>query len=552
MTEPEPPDDVWAPRAPAASPTTPELLPGYTDAVAVARGGDSVVYRARQTSVGREVAIKVVELDDSDPTAAARFRRELEITVRLGRQHPHIVTVLAVATTSAGSPCLVMDYFELGSLHDRLAARGPLPVSEVVAAGSVVADALDFAHGQGVLHRDVKPQNVLVLPTSYVLADFGLARAVDAGHSASLERFSYRHASPQILDGLPPTVADDIWSLGSTLHTLLDGRAPFAADDPDEDSALAYLRRARTGSPRPLERDDLPPALRDVVTRCLARERDDRFAGAAELRAALEAVPTETRSWAPEPAPAPPAVAPPAPPTPPPAAPAAPAAPAPPPPSFADEREPVAVSALAHLATPAHSGERPPDPPDGDATGLRPAEVPADDGDTAEPPSRRRWFLLAAIVVVALAAGVLVGVLRGGSDEPAARPRPSTGPTTSAPSSSDTRGGVVVVPSVDSRSVTPSASIPIEPSRAPRITSLKRRGTAAVLRWSDPTRGSAQFIVNFVDEPALASQIYQVQQGRTYLVMNAFPTGRHCVRVTSYGRFGGRVVAGVSSPRCLG
>ena len=84
----------------------------------------------------------------------------------------------------------------------------------------------------------------------------------DAGHTASLERFSYRHASPQVLDGSPPTAADDIWSLGSTVFTLLDGRAPFATDDPADDTALAYLGRVRRGERRVLRRDDVPDRAR--------------------------------------------------------------------------------------------------------------------------------------------------------------------------------------------------------------------------------------------------------------------------------------------------
>src|SRR5690606_36989617 len=168
------------------------VVPGFPDLREVARGGDAIVYRARQPSVDRDVAIKVFQV--TDPADAARFRRELEITVRLGRQHPHIVTVIDTTTTTAGAPCLVMEFHDLGSLHDRLRETGPLPVSDVVAAGTAVADALAFAHAHGVLHRDVKPQNVLVLPTSYVLSDFGIARVADAGHTATLERFSYRHA----------------------------------------------------------------------------------------------------------------------------------------------------------------------------------------------------------------------------------------------------------------------------------------------------------------------------------------------------------------------
>ena len=102
---------------------------------------------------------------------------------------------------------------------------------------------------------------------SYVLADFGLARRVDAGHSSSLERFSYRHAAPQVLDGELPTVADDVYSLGSTLFTLLDGRPPFASDDPDADTALAYLRRVRTEAPRHIRTSDAPPELLAIIDR---------------------------------------------------------------------------------------------------------------------------------------------------------------------------------------------------------------------------------------------------------------------------------------------
>ncbi|WNV84443.1 protein kinase domain-containing protein [Umezawaea sp. Da 62-37] len=281
---------AWAPRATTGSGIT---LAGYSDFRMVAQGGEGTVYRARQDGLGRDVAVKV--LAAADDATLARFRRELEITVRLGRQHPHIVTVLDTGVVQ-GRPCIVMEFHDLGSLHDRLLARGPLPVADVVAAGVAVADALAFAHGQGVLHRDVKPQNILVLPTSHVLADFGIARAVDAGHSASLQLVSYRHAAPQTIDGQKPAVADDLWSLGSTLFTLLDGKPPFSSDDPDEDAVLAYLGRVRSAEPRALRRADVPPDLVAVIDRCLAKEREDRFPDAASLRAALAAVDT---AWAP-------------------------------------------------------------------------------------------------------------------------------------------------------------------------------------------------------------------------------------------------------------
>jgi tetratricopeptide (TPR) repeat protein len=272
----------------------PIAVPGYGDLAQVAGSGAGVVYRARSGS-GRVVALKVLLL--ADPAATERFDREVEITATLGRQHPNIVTVLDSGTTADGHPYLAMEYAEHGSLHDRLRAAGPLPVPEVVAVGVAVADALEFAHGHGVVHGDVKPQNILAHGDRAVLADFGLARRVVAdlgagvgGDGAVADRFSYRHAAPQVLDGEPLTVAADVYSLGSTLYTLLDGRPPFAADDPAADTALGYLRRARTGRSRPLRRPDLPPDLVTIVERCLARDPADRYASAAAVRDALAAV----------------------------------------------------------------------------------------------------------------------------------------------------------------------------------------------------------------------------------------------------------------------
>ncbi|MCW2833346.1 MAG: serine/threonine protein kinase [Nocardioides sp.] len=192
-----------------------DSLVGYSDLREIGVGGGSVVYHARENSLGREAAIKALNV--ADEVRAARFAREVEITLVLGRQHPNIVTVLATGITGSGRPAIVMEFCPDGTLHDRLKQLGPLPVEEVVRVGLVLADALSFAHGRGVLHRDVKPQNVLVLPTSRVLADFGIARLADSEHTGSVETFTYRHASPQVLDGHAPTAADDIWSLGSTL-----------------------------------------------------------------------------------------------------------------------------------------------------------------------------------------------------------------------------------------------------------------------------------------------------------------------------------------------
>lgn len=304
MTDPDAELRAWAPKPgeQTASPPGDEQtgvirLPGFSDFQRIAEGGEGTVYRARQDGLDRFVAVKVINL--SDPSRLARFRRELEITVRLGRQHPHIVTVIDTGTIPDGRPCIVMEYYDLGSLQDRLKERGPLPVEDVVAAGVAVADALAFAHAQGFLHRDVKPQNILILPTSYVLGDFGIARMADAGNTTSLQMISYRHAAPQMINGGDPSPADDQWSLGSTLFTLLDGAPPFSSDNPDEDTVLAYLERVRATDPRRMRRSDVPPDLAAIIARCLTKTREDRFPDAAALRSALAAVNTQTAGWAP-------------------------------------------------------------------------------------------------------------------------------------------------------------------------------------------------------------------------------------------------------------
>jgi hypothetical protein len=258
-------------------------LRGYHDFAVVARGRSSTVYRAQQDGVNRPVAVKVLRRDGYD----------VETAVRLGRQHPHIVTVIDTGTTEAGEPYVVTDYYDRGSLHDRLLGGGPLHAGEVLAAGIVVSDALAYAHEQGVLHGDVKPQNILVLPTSYVVADFGFAHGVDP---ADAEWFSLRLAAVQVLDGEPPTAADDVFSLGATLFTLLDGRPPFAWEDADD--PLDYGRRIRAGMRRPLRGTDVPAGLVAVVDRCLQRERADRFREAAALHGALAELADQMRAAA--------------------------------------------------------------------------------------------------------------------------------------------------------------------------------------------------------------------------------------------------------------
>lgn len=576
------PEDEWAPvpSSPAAGVTGawrpgggdgPVQVAGYVDLVEVARGGDSVVYRAHQSTVGRDVAIKVLAV--ADEATLARFRRELEITVQLGRQHPNIVNVLDTTETAGGQPCLVMDFHDLGSLHDRLAAHGPLPVSEVVDAGTAVADALTFAHQAGVLHRDVKPQNILLLPTSYVLSDFGIARMADSGHTATMDRFSYRHASPQVLDGREPTEADDVWSLGSTLFTLLDGRPPFAADDPVDDTALAYLRRVRTADRRPLDRDDLPPGLRELIEGCLQPEPEDRVGSAAEALSALRRLRTEDRSWDPTARPAAStddgADAPDAAPTgmPPaelPAPRAEPASPLREPEPAAPHAEPsaprltprspaghaaVAPSALAHVPGSHTVAET-----DAEATGMMPGATDSTDepdaSGSASPKTRvddgspRPWRRILVFLSGAILAGAAIGVgfqVIRSSIAPDDPPPP-------APTEMDVPVEVGPVPVDDGPDQAPVG----DQRFAPQSLVLVDRGTSAELSWSPPSQDVDYYLVVQVDDAGGTEVVQMVSSSSTEYAVQGLDPDRpeECFAIVGYVEQEGQVQTGSSALEC--
>jgi serine/threonine protein kinase len=511
-------------------------LPGYSDFQRIAEGGEGVVYRARQDGLDRFVAVKVINV--SDPARVARFRRELEITVRLGRQHPHIVTVIDTGTTADGRPCIVMEYYDNGSLQDRLRERGPMPVEDAVAAGTAVADALAFAHAQGFLHRDVKPQNILVLPTSYVLADFGIARMADAAHTTSLQMVSYRHAAPQTIDGGDPSPADDQWSLGSTLFTLLDGAPPFSSDNPDEDTVLSYLERVRATEPRQLRRSDVPPDLTAIIARCLSKRREDRFPDTGSLRAALAGV--QAASWAP----ALPMDFGPRPTQPPPELPPA------PPPSTTD-RDLTVAGPNSHLAGltvrmsdrpaipdfgPTPTNYSPPPSNDPPVVAVLPTPVPwqpepyTDPDPTTTikrpkppPPKKKGRRMLVAGVAAILVGGALgvfvVPKLLDGTNQTAPRNTPPTTRTTATTTTTQ-----------------PPASVSgNDPSFAPALNPLADNGDSIVLTWSDPTAGNAQFVV--VDVTDGQKALATVAPGtNTYTVEDLDPDAdQYCFQVIGLG-----------------
>jgi hypothetical protein len=248
---------------------------GYENLTRIDQGGFAVVYRGRDTRFDRTVALKILRSDSLGERQLRRFRAECLAIGRVS-SHPNIVTVYDAGTTRGHRPWLAMEYCSGGSLAHKLARVGPLPVAEVVSIGARLCGALSAAHEAGILHRDVKPRNVLL--TSYgepALADFGIASVV-AEDDTMTETAAYTvvHAAPEILEGRAGTAAADIYSLGSTLYTLLAGQAPFAKD---ASTGLAPLvtRILRNDLPV-IARHGVPPELEKLLRSSMSARPQDR------------------------------------------------------------------------------------------------------------------------------------------------------------------------------------------------------------------------------------------------------------------------------------
>src|SRR5436309_1196838 len=252
----------------------------------IATGGMAEVWRARDDVLARMVAVKILRADlADDPSLSERFQREAVAAARL--THPHIISVFDTGIDD-DTRYIVMEHFAGRSLREILEDRKALPTDESVSIMLPVLDELGFAHGHGLIHRDVKPGNILVEDGRVKVTDFGIAKAAYAHGDLTTTGAmlgTVRYVSPEQVEGGEIDSRSDLYSAGVVLYEMLTGRPPFAAQT---DVATAMMRLTSDPLPPRAIRPGVPRRLEAVVTKAMARRPEDRFLSADAMRAALE------------------------------------------------------------------------------------------------------------------------------------------------------------------------------------------------------------------------------------------------------------------------
>jgi eukaryotic-like serine/threonine-protein kinase len=269
------------------------------------RGGTATVYLAHDLRHDRPVALKVVHQELAESVGSERFLREIRIVAKLS--HPHILPLFdsgEVRLDRSDGPSLlyyVMPYVTGETLRQRLKREGPLPVAAAIRIAREVGLALDSAHRQGVIHRDIKPENILFEDDQAVVADFGIATAVEAAGTERLTASGLAVGTPAYMSpeqaGGSSTLdgRSDVYSLGCVLYEMLGGEPPFVGPTPQ-----SVMAKQVVAPPPPLRarRSEVPEPVERVLAKALAKEPGDRFSTAAEFTSALEAIGSTARPQA--------------------------------------------------------------------------------------------------------------------------------------------------------------------------------------------------------------------------------------------------------------
>jgi serine/threonine-protein kinase len=267
----------------------------------IGRGGMSTVYRAFDTVLERTVAIKLMHREiAADSDQLERFRREARAVAQLA--HPHIVTVIDAgeepgpgeeagdASYAAATPYIVLEYVNGETLKDLIRREGPLEIPQAIAYAIEIARALGAAHERLIVHRDVKPQNILIgIEGSAKITDFGIARSLTEEGLTAVGRVlgTTDYVSPEQALGQPVTGQSDLYSLGVVLYEMLTGQVPFSGDTP----VAVAMRHVREDIPdAQLLRHDLSAATANVIDRAVAKDLSRRYPDAAHMVADLEDV----------------------------------------------------------------------------------------------------------------------------------------------------------------------------------------------------------------------------------------------------------------------
>ena len=264
----------------------PRRIASYTLLEPIGHGGMSVVYRARHEALDRTVAVKILSENlAASPEFLERFRREARTVGNL--RHPNVITVFDFGQDERGVPYLVLEYIEGPTLADLMDAG--LDDSRIPNLLDQIAAGLDYAHGRGVIHRDIKPGNVLMTDDGRaVLADFGLAWLLEGAHLTLSGGVigTPEYMSPEQAAGETIDYRSDVYALGVVLYEMLVGERPFVAETP----IAVLLQHLQDPPPSVLiARPDLPLAVADVIARVLAKDPSERYSSAGELARAFRA-----------------------------------------------------------------------------------------------------------------------------------------------------------------------------------------------------------------------------------------------------------------------